>query len=293
MKTYSQAANPFARIERDVAEILAEGRTPYQRYLFFRSEAHGVCVVLDGDIQSCAADEAFYHEALVHPAMLLHPNPERVLIMGGGEGATSREVLRHESVRHVVMVDIDEAFVMLCRRHIPDWSAGAFESPRHELVCRDINDYLTTCETTFDVVIGDLVDYADEASPAAALYSTEFYRRLKTRLSANAVVATQAGALVPGQLTTHNRTRTTLAEVFRSVASYGAVVPSFYHLWGFVLAGDALHYVTPDGLSEQLKQAAEARELELPALGVPALAAAFALPQAISTELQRAKGPAR
>ncbi len=286
MKTYSQAANPSVRVVRDVAEILAQGQTAYQEYLFFRSKAHGVCVMLDGDIQSCEVDEAFYHEALVHAAMLLHPNPERVLIMGGGEGATSREVLRHRSVCQVVMVDIDEAFVALCRRHIADWSAGAFDSPRHKLVCCDITEYLATCETAFDVVIGDLVDYADEASPAAALYSAEFYQRLKTRLSPGAILATQAGALVPGCLDAHNRTRATLAEVFSHVTSYGIVVPSFYHLWGFVLASDTMLEIDTDPVSTRLQGAARTRGLDLPALGAPALAAGFSLPHAISSDLQ-------
>ncbi len=286
MKTYSQATNPSVRVVRDVAEILAQGQTAYQEYLFFRSEAHGVCVALDGDIQSCEADEAFYHEALVHAAMLLHPNPERVLIMGGGEGATSREVLRHRSVSQVVMVDIDAAFLALCRRHIPNWSADAFESPCHQLICCDINDYLATCKTTFDVVIGDLVDYADETSPAAALYSADFYQRLKTRLSPGAILATQAGALVPGSLDAHNRTRATLAEAFSHVASYGIVVPSFYHLWGFVLASDAVLELDANPVCKRLQAAAQTRALDLPVLGAPALAAGFSLPCAIASEMQ-------
>jgi len=285
MFIYSQAANDSDTVSRKVSKVLAQGKTKFQEYLFFDSTIHGTCIALDGDIQSCASDEALYHEALVHPAMLAHPNPKTVLIMGGGEGATAREVLRHTSVEHVIMVDIDREFVELCKQHIPSWGARAFSDPRLDLRFQDIDLYLETCRHTFDVVIGDLIDIQDWNSPAATLYSQGFYQRLQKHMSDNAILATQAGPLVAGQLDGHNHIRTTLLSSFEHVASYGHVIPSFYHLWGYTIASkNAFANEAPDIYKQYVHRAKE-RNLDLHATGIPALSSAFALPYSITNQL--------
>jgi len=287
MLQYRQQANPADWVVRDVEAVIASGRTAYQSYTFFRSASQGVCVVLDGDLQSCAADEAFYHEALVHPAMLLHPEPRRVLVMGGGEGATAREVLRHPSVERVVMVDLDEEFVSLCRRHLSDWNAGVFEDPRLELRHEDINDYLESCDMDFDVVVGDLVDVTDWDSPAAALYGDALYARLRRRLNGGAAVSTQGGALGLSSLDGHRLIRSALCGHFAEVASYGLIVPSFFHLWGFVLASDAAMPADGSAWDGLFRKRCEHRALELPATGRAALAAGFSLPRRIREFLEK------
>jgi spermidine synthase len=282
---YSQKANASDTVTREIERIIAQGQTDYQSYMFLHSPVNGVCIALDGDIQSCAADEALYHEALVHPALLLHPDPKRVLIMGGGEGATSREVLRHTGVEQVVMVDIDREFVELCNRHIPEWSGGAYADPRHETRFEDIHGYLAEDGPRFDVVIGDLVDFPDDDSPAAAFYSPEFYARLKSRLSADGLLATQAGPLTPATMNHHNRVRAGLRESFGAVQSYAAIVPSFYSLWGFVVAGPSLAGQTPAVIQEQLANRGKERTVELPATGLDALAGQFQLPELLGSKI--------
>lgn len=285
MLGYSQNSDDGDRITRPVAEVLAHGRTEYQRYLFFRSPAHGVCVVLDGDIQSCESDEGIYHEALVHPALLIHPAPRHVLIMGGGEGATAREVLRHRCVERVVMVDIDQEFVELCRRHLADWNREAFADPRLELHCRDINEFLSESTNGFDVVIGDLVDFEDWDSPAAALYSRELYGKLRKHLNFGGVLATQAGGLTATSVEGHRRVRTTLEVQFRHIASYGIVVPSFYHLWSYVIASD--NPLPKSGVPplQLFLERGQERELAPPATGLVALAGAFTFPTTVRSRI--------
>ncbi|MDD9938384.1 MAG: methyltransferase domain-containing protein [Myxococcales bacterium] len=285
MLKYTQAASAHDAIVRGMGEVLAQGRTAFQEYLFFRSPEAGVCIVLDGDIQSCESDEAMYHEALVHPAMLLHPEPRCVLIMGGGEGATAREVLRHASVERVVMVDIDREFVGLCREHVPAWSAGALDDPRMELRHEDINAYLPGCSERFDVVIGDLVDVQDFDSPAGMLYGRELYGRLRECVGDDVVVATQAGALGAADVSGHVHIRDTLAGVFGHARSYGMVVPSFFHMWGFALATSKAPPTTDAELASTLCDRARGRGLELPAVGVDALSHAFTLPRQIRQQL--------
>ena len=224
--------------EPKIKKIIEKGKTAFQEYLFFESEMHGVCISLDGDLQSCASDEAIYHEALVRPAMQAHKNPKSVLIMGGGEGATAREVLRHNSVERVVMVDIDREFVALCKKHIPSWGAAAFSDARLELLHMDINEYLKEPQEKFDIVIGDLIDVADWDSPVAALYGEDLYRRLKGVLKSGAVIATQAGAFDGDSSTNLTQIRERLEKVFANVKSYGVFVPSFYQEWGYLIASD-------------------------------------------------------
>ncbi len=282
MLNYKEVVNVSDSIEREIQDVLAQGKTAFAEYLFFESKMHGVCVSLDGDIQSCESDEGIYHEALVHPAMLSHPNPKTVLIMGGGEGATAREVLRHKSVEKVVMIDIDEEFVELCKTHIKSWGESAFNDPRLEVLYMDISEYLATCSEKFDIVIGDLVDVSDWDSPAAFLYGDELYKTIKLHLNLNAIIATQGGVLDTQESTNHKRIREMMGRVFGDVRSYGVIVPSFYHLWGYVMASDDLSIVDKD-MSE--KFIARSKDVSLDSLGVESLVAAFTLPKQIKKKI--------
>ncbi|MEM0318067.1 MAG: methyltransferase domain-containing protein, partial [Candidatus Nezhaarchaeales archaeon] len=164
-----------------VRKIMYSGRTKFQQVDIVETYSFGKCLFLDGKLQSCEYDEHVYHEALVHPAMMTHPDPKRVLIVGGGEGATAREVLRYPTVEKVVMVDIDGELVDLCRRYMPEWSQGAFEDPRLELVIADGRKYIEETGESFDVVILDLTDPLP-GTPSVYLYTREFYELVKGRL---------------------------------------------------------------------------------------------------------------
>ena len=282
MINYRQNANVSDSVERRIEKILVQGKTPFQEYLFFESKMHGVCISLDGDIQSCESDEQMYHEALVHPAMLAHPHPKTVLIMGGGEGATAREVLTHKSVEKVVMVDIDEEFVELCKEYIPSWGESAFNDSRLEVLYMDINEYLASCSEKFDIVIGDLIDVDDWDSPAAFLYGEGLYKTLKPLLNPNAIIATQGGALDTQESQNHKHIREMMGRVFGDVRSYGVIVPSFYHLWGYVIASDDLSVIDTN---LQGKFLSSAKELELKGLGVESLVSAFTLPLQIKKNI--------
>ncbi len=285
MLKYEQKSTLGDGVVRDIKEILSKGKTPYQEYLFFESYQNGVCIAIEGDIQSCEADEAIYHEALVQPAMLLHPNPKTVLIMGGGEGATAREVLKHNAtLEKAVMVDIDEEFVEVCKRVIPSWSKGVWENEKLEVHYMDINEYFDTTKERFDVVIGDLVDVDDWDSFLANLYSESFYERLKKLLNPGAIVATQAGALNTVNNVNHVNVRKSLQEVFAHVKSYGVVVPSFYSLWGYVLASDEEVKIDAKTLQERI----DSRNVELKMLDGEDVAKMFVLPLGVRESFARA-----
>ena len=238
-KLVAEWISPGEACVREVRSVVAAGRTRFQEYLIAELEGLGKALVLDGKVQSSLLDEHWYHEALVHPVLLAHPCPRRVLIIGGGEGATLREVLRHRCVEEAVMVDIDEELLEVARRHLGEWHQGAFEDPRARLVVGDGRKFLEEApEASFDAVVLDLVDPM-EGGPAALLYTVEFYRLVQRVLREGGVAVTQATSpsLTPEVYAT---IRNTMAEVFRIVRPYVTYMRSYNGLWGFIAASDTV-----------------------------------------------------
>ncbi|MFC2001181.1 polyamine aminopropyltransferase [Chloroflexota bacterium] len=218
-----------------IEEMLYTGQTKFQPVEIIRSDRFGKCLVLDGKIQSTEVDEFIYHEALVQPAMITHPCPETVFIAGGGEGATLREALSHETVKRAVMVDIDDEVIALCKEYLPDHSQGSFEDRRTELYHVDARDYLAKCSDKFDVIIIDLPDPIEEG-PAYLLYTQEFYQLAKDRLTDNGIISVQAGSASLTELLNLTAVNNTLKSVFPIVCTYKVDVPCFGMPWGFCLA---------------------------------------------------------
>ncbi|PCC67387.1 spermidine synthase [Nannocystis exedens] len=218
-------------VERLVAHI----KTRYQEAIVADTSAYGRILFLDGLVQSAEADEALYHEALVHPALVLHGRPRRVLVGGTGEGAALREILRHRSVEKVVSVDLDAEVVALCKEHLPSWHAGSLDDPRVELRTEDIFDTLRRAEPgSFDAIVLDVTDPTDEG-PSAALFSTRFFELVLRALAGDGVCVLQAGELDPLDLKLARTVRSTLQAVFPHVRFAHGFVPSFHCLWGFAL----------------------------------------------------------
>jgi spermidine synthase len=216
-------------------EVLYDGKTQYQSVRIVRCSSLGVCLVLDGKLQSSERDEFIYHEALVHPAMIAHPRPEKVFIAGGGEGAILREVLSHNTVKKAVMVEIDGEVTELARQYLPDLSRGAFNDKRTELYHTDAREYLSKSKEKYDVIIIDLPDPIEEG-PAYRLFTKEFYRIVLDRLTENGLIAVQAGSgslTEPLNLTAVNNT---LKSVFPIVVAYVVSVPCYGGPWGLCIA---------------------------------------------------------
>ena len=230
---------PELAIMLKVDDVLYSGHTGYQRVEVVNSAVYGRSLLLDGKTQSTERDEHIYHETLVHPALLLHPDPREVFIGGGGEGGTLRETLRHRGVSGVTMVDLDPQVVELCREHLPQHHQGAFDDPRARLVHDDARAYLENSAQQYDVMIMDLVDPL-EGGPAYLLYTREYYDIARDRLKPGGILVTQSGPA--GYLSLREcftAIYKTLDSIFACAAPYQAHVPSFITLWGFTLASDA------------------------------------------------------
>lgn len=217
-------------------EVLYSATTPFQKVEVIDTEPFGHVLMLDGVLNSAEKDEYVYHESLVQPAMLAHPDPKTVFIGGGGEGATLREVLRHPGVEKAVMVDIDGDLVEVFKRDLPQYPKGAFDDPRAVLIYDDAKKQLEDYDGTFDVIVLDLADPV-EAGPAFPLWTKEYYETCSSKLAPNGVLVTQAGPLSVNQVTeVCTPVAKTLAAVFPTVMTYGAHIPSFGHTWAYHLA---------------------------------------------------------
>jgi len=217
----------------------------------------GRTLVTDGKTQSAEHDEFVYHESLVHPPLFwsgilskssngeaTKGTPKSVFIGGGGELATAREVLKHNTIERLVMVDIDPVVIDVCKQYLPEWGGEAVANhPKMELIIGDAHKYLMETEETFDVIIMDISDPI-EAGPGIALYTQEFYQRAaKVLTPKSGVFVTQAGSadFVPHptlgeDISCFSPIMNTLNTVFDHAIPYTVSIASFGEDWGFVMA---------------------------------------------------------
>jgi spermidine synthase len=226
---------PWDFYAHGVTRTLASRKTEFQEMYIVETGAYGKALVLDGKWQSSTVDEFLYHEPLVHPAMLLHGNPRSVLILGGGEGATAREVLRWKSIERTVMVDIDGEVVEACREHLPEMHEGAFDDARLEVIIEDALKYLNETEETFDVIISDLSDPIEEG-PSFKVFTKEYFEKTRRVLTSGGVFVVQAGPVSPVEMHLHCRLASTLRSVFTHTASLTSYVPTYAAPWSYILA---------------------------------------------------------
>ena len=231
---YEHITPDLLQAER-VDRVIYSARTQYQSMVIQDTACFGRSLVLDDKTQSTELDEFVYHESLVQPPMLAHEAPKRVFVAGGGEGATIREVLAHESVERVVMADIDREVVEACRQYLPSFHRGAFDDPRLDLLHVDALAYLQDTAEPFDVAIIDVPDPL-EGGPAYVLYTREFYELLRDRLGPGGIFVAQSGPTGPAFYEQcFSAVASTIGSVFDGVSAYEAFVPSFGSTWGFVV----------------------------------------------------------
>ncbi len=230
--------SPYDIYQHGVIDVLAYRKTAFQEMCIVETGTFGKALVLDGKWQSCTGDEFLYHEPLVHPACVNHGAPQTVLVLGGGEGATVREVLKWKSVEKVVMVDIDGEVVEACRQHLPEMHQGAFDDPRTELVIGDALDYLDKAASAWDIIISDLSDPIEQG-PSFKLFTKEYFEKCRRALKPEGCFVVQAGSLAPSEMELHVRLVNTVGAVFPNIVSYSSQVPSYASPWGFALGSAA------------------------------------------------------
>lgn len=214
-----------------VSEVLWEGQTPFQHLKIFENPFFGRVMVLDGAIQTTQKDEFVYHEMITHVPLLAHSNPQKVLVIGAGDGGVIREVSRHPSVKEMVMVEIDGTVIEKSQAFLPGHSAGAFEDPRLTLIVDDASKFVKEATQKFDVII---TDSTDPMGPGEHLFTQEFYGACKNILNPGGIMVTQSGVpfMQPKGL---KNMSAMLGNFFKHHSFYLAPVPTY--VGGFMAFG--------------------------------------------------------
>jgi len=226
----------------DAAGVYFEGtlaerrRTPFQLLEVYETPELGRIFRLDGSNMTSERDEFFYHENLVHPAAVAHPGPRRALVIGGGDGGSSEELLKHRTLEQVHMAELDPDVVEVSRREFAKVHRGVFDDPRLKVTVGDGLAYLRSTAVRYDLVSMDLTD---PVGPSVELYSPATFALAKGAMAPGGVLTLHIGSpwFHPGRV---RQTISSLRQVFRVVVPYFAYIPIYGSVWGFATASDTL-----------------------------------------------------
>jgi len=216
---------------------LFDGRSDFQRVEIFDSTDHGKVLLNDRAFMLCERDERIYHEMMAHVPLAVHPAAKRVLIIGGGDGGTAREVLRHSSVEQIVLVEIDALVIEACRKFIPQ-TAAALSDRRVDLKIDDGVEYMKKTSDTFDVI---LIDSTDPNGAAQPLFGPEFYNDVNRCLNPGGIVIAQGESVFYEQ-----EMQSTLLKIVHPMFKYTSMF-NFSNmtypggLWSFLWASKSHH----------------------------------------------------
>jgi spermidine synthase len=260
-----------------VKKVLFKGQSPFQRVEVVDTEGHGRMLLNDGLVMISERDEFIYHEMIAHVPLFVHPDPRRVLVIGGGDGGTVREVLKHKSVERCTLVEIDAMVVEACRVYIPQ-TASSLGDPRVVVTIADGVEFVAKTQERFDVVI---VDSTDPIGPAQPLFGPEFYGNVKKVLTERGIVVSQGeSAFYSGEM--QRSLLRILAALFERVALYNYTNMTYPGgLWSFTFASKGLRPVADFAASR-----VRASGIEFKYYNPYVHRAAFDLPQFMRKELE-------
>ena len=177
----------FLGLRFKVENVLFSGKSDFQTVDVVETKGHGKMLLNDGLIMVTERDEFAYHDMISHLPLFVHPNPKNVLVIGGGDGGTAREVIRHKSVEKCTMVEIDAMVVEACKEHIPQ-TASALDNPKINLIIGDGVQFVKETKEKFDVII---VDSTDPIGPAQPFFGEAFYQDVFNCLTDDGIVVSQ------------------------------------------------------------------------------------------------------
>lgn len=252
---------------------LLEQRTRFQDLEVHESPQFGKLFTLDGIFMTSEKDEFYYHENMIHPAAIAHAEPKTALIIGGGDGGSAEELLKHPSIERVTMVELDDQVIEVAKAHFHSIHRGVFDDPRLQLVIGDGLKFLAETKEKYDLIVLDL---PDPVGPATELYEEAFYRDCARALAPGGAMTLHLGSPVscPDRVRAHTER---LANVFGIVRPYVAFVPLYGALWGMACCSDTLDPVAISA-EEVENRLAERKVRELQYYNGQTHHAVFALP---------------
>lgn len=218
-------------------KLLFSEQSEYQLVEIYETDTWGNLMTIDGMVMLSEKDEFVYHEMLSHVGMFAHPNPKRVLIIGGGDGGTAREVLRHTSVNEVDMVEIDETVVQASKKYLP--GVGDWENPKLNVLFEDGIKFVQNIQEPYDVII---IDGSDPVGPAEGLFKKDFIQACYDGLAENGILTAQTESpWVQGYHSSMNRVFTALSAIYEISRMYLAYIPLYpAGMWSFAYASKGI-----------------------------------------------------
>lgn len=186
--TAEEVTYDFTTFKFAVKEVLFSGKSEFQAVAVLDTYHYGKMLMNDNLVMVTEKDEFCYHDMIAHVPIFTHPNVKKVLVIGGGDGGTAREVLRHKNVERCVMVEIDAMVVDACKEHIPQTAAVLSQDPRLDLIIDDGVKFVKETKEKFDLV---LVDSTDPIGPATPLFNVDFYKDVYNILEDDGIVVSQ------------------------------------------------------------------------------------------------------
>lgn len=215
-----------------VKEVLFSQQSPFQKVEIIDTDSTlGKILTLDDLMMTTEGDEYFYHEMIAHIPMMHHKNPKSVLVIGGGDGGTVREVLKHDTVEKVILCEIDGMVIDACKKYLPT-IAGELDNPKVEVLVQDAIEYIKNKENEFDIV---LIDSTDPMGPGEGLFTEEFYTNVKKSLKKGGIIAAQSESPVVNKEEI-KKMYTLLKKVFPITSTYTSPIPTYpggYWAWAF------------------------------------------------------------
>lgn len=211
---------------------VATGKTRFQELEVFDTPMFGRMLRLDRVFMTTERDEFFYHEPIVHVPAIAHPAPRRALVIGGGDGGSSEELLKHPSIEQVVLAELDEGVVDASKKYLQSIHRGVFEDPRLDLRIMDGKAYVESTTDRFDLIVLDLTD---PHGPSQALYTVEFYAACREILRPEGLLSLHTESPI-SRPRTYSRIIRTLQGAFPIVRPYLAYVPIYGTWWGMATA---------------------------------------------------------
>ncbi|MGN0588282.1 MAG: polyamine aminopropyltransferase [Ruminiclostridium sp.] len=230
---FSEFHTPDVKLSIKVEEQLYSGKSEFQRIDVFSSKEFGRFLSIDGYMMLTEKDEFIYHEMITHAAAAVHPNPARVLVIGGGDGGVVRELCRYNAVKHIDLVEIDELVVDVCKKYMP-FTACSLDDPRVHIFYEDGVKFIRRYENKYDVII---VDSTDPFGPGEGLFTKEFYGSCFKALKEDGIMVNQhESPFYEQDATAMQRAHKRIVESFPISRVYQAHIPTYpsgHWLFGF------------------------------------------------------------
>ncbi len=279
---YNEFYNQRTGLTIGLNKLLFSVQSDYQLVEVFETDTWGNLMTIDGMVMLSEKDEFVYHEMLSHVALFTHPNPERVLIIGGGDGGTAREVLKHPSVKQVDMVEIDKTVVDASKLHFPD--VGDFSNPKLKVLYEDGIAFVKNVETPYNVII---IDGSDPVGPAEGLFEKDFYQFCLHALTEDGVLTAQTESpWVESYYPSMKKVFYALEDLFPISKMYLSFIPLYpAGMWSMACASKKINPLSSE-VSAKIKQSDRITS-HLKYYNADVHSGSFALPNFVQKIIQR------